>query len=104
MFEVESGEETERPDDGTGDHVHVVTSNLFDIARVFAGEDDALHYALQIFKAIEVTPLLMYATYKAEYTESHHVRVSAGDLRCMITATVRKLRIRRDRCYTLGNE
>lgn len=104
MFEVESGEETEHPDEGVCNHVHVVTSNLFNIARVFADEDNALHYALQIFKAIEITPLLTYARYRLEYTESHHVHVSAGDLRCMITATVRKLRIRRDRCYTLDNE
>lgn len=104
MFEIESGEEVEHPDDGTGDYVHVVTSNLFDIVRAFANADDALQYAMQIFKAVDQTPLLLYDMYASEYGMRHRTTVSAADRKCMITATARKLRVRRDRCYTLGNE
>lgn len=103
MFEIESSEEREHYE-GVGDYVHVVTSNLFDIARVFEEPDDALHYAHQILKAIEQVPLLTHDLYWNEYSERHRTTVSAADTRCMITATVRKLRVRRDRCYMLGNE
>ena len=107
MFRIESVEEAEQPDDDDdveGDYVHVVTANLFDIARVFADPYIAMDYALHIFKAFDQTPLLMRAMYLDEYRNRHRITISAADRKSMITVTVRKLRIRNDRCYTLGNE
>jgi hypothetical protein len=106
-YELKLVEEAEQPApeyNKIGEYVHVVTTQLFDIARVFQDRDDALHYALQIFKAIEQTTVLTYDDYREEYGQSHHVYVQAADRNCMVNVTVRKLRVRRDKCYLLGNE
>ena len=99
MFEYVA--ETE---EGAFNHVHVVTSNLFNICEVFGGEDDALHYALQIFNGIDQTAALSYAEYMKEYADCHFTTLRAADLNCMVACTMRKKRIRRDKCYILGNE
>lgn len=106
MFEFVAGQEQEPEpiEEGVFNYVHVVTSKLFNIAEVFAGEDDALHYALQIFNAIGHVGALTYSAYMEEYVDAHVTTVRAADSKSMVAVTVRKKRIRRDKCYILGNE
>ena len=105
-FKFVSSQEAEIPEEfgQYGSHVHVVTTQLFDIARVFRDRDDALHYAAQIFKAIEQNTVMTMEDYREEYGTTHHVVIQAASPDCMVQVTVRKLRIRRDKCYLLGNE
>jgi hypothetical protein len=85
-------------------HIHLVTTNAFDIARAFRYRTDALFYAYDFISAVGAAPALKYAVYRQSYVGGGMVLMQSSDVNCNLVVTVRKTDIRREKCYATISE
>lgn len=105
MFTFVSGAEDETYDESKPlEFVHVVTTNAFDVARVFRYRTDALYYAFDFIGLMGAVPALSLPLYREAYINCNVVTMQSSDEKCDIAVTVRRSRIRRERCSAKTRE
>lgn len=82
------------------EYVHIVTANVFDLAKAFRYRTDALYYAFDLVEEMGgAVPAERFVKYRDIYISADVAVIQSSDIDCHVVATVRKTHIRRQRDF-----